>query len=82
MKGTIAETTQTFPKMLILGLNNMLSIMFRPKVSIFVWVWVVSVSLFQTPHVQGHYEIGKQVFTVFMLSTTNMAAFFFFFFYQ
>ena len=31
--------------------------MFRPKVSIFIWVWVVSVSLFQAPHVQGHFEI-------------------------
>ena len=35
--------------------------MFRPKVSIFVWVWVVSVLFFQAPHVQGHFEIWKQV---------------------
>ena len=38
MKCTIAETTQTFTKMLTLGLNNMLYIMFRSKVSIFVKV--------------------------------------------
>ena len=37
--------------------------MFRPKVIIFVWVWVVAVLLFQVPHVQGHFEIWKQVFT-------------------
>ena len=38
--------------------------MFKPKVSIFAWVWVVSVLLFQAPHVQGNFEIWKQVFTM------------------
>ena len=51
MKGKIAETTQTFAKMLTLGLNTVYNIMFyRPKVSIFVKVWVVSAILPFTPH--------------------------------
>ena len=57
-EGYNTETTQTFTK-----ICNMLYIMFRPKVRIFVRVWVVSVLLFQAPHVQGHFEIWKQVFT-------------------
>lgn len=36
VKGAIAETSQLFKKMLTLGLNITLSIVFRPKVSIFV----------------------------------------------
>ena len=45
MKGTIAETTQTLTEKLTLGLSTMLKIMFRPKVSIFVRVWVVSATV-------------------------------------
>ena len=41
---TIAETTQTFTKMLTLGLNTMLLITFRPKVSIIV---TIIIGLFQ-----------------------------------
>ena len=36
VKGTIAETTQTFTKMLTLCINIILRIVSRPKVSIFV----------------------------------------------
>ena len=41
--------------------------MFRSKVSIFAWVWVVSVLLFQAPHVQGYFEIWKQLLQLIMI---------------
>ena len=50
VKGKIAETTQSFTKMLTLGVKSTLWIMFRPKVSIFVKVWVVSAFLPLTPY--------------------------------
>ena len=48
MKGTIAETMQSFTNMLTLGLN--ISIVFKPKVCVFVKVWVISAMVPFTPY--------------------------------
>ena len=64
MTGTIAETMQTVTKMLTLGLNTMLKIMFRTKVSIFVKVWVVSAIVPLTPNPWNSYAVSVVLYSI------------------